>query len=666
MYKKINRMSFRTTPFIPAIEEFINGLLSNFIDEFAYSIYSQCIKRSNKFSDDEKKFIESILKITEPFPLMIDNQVAIILLDKIIKDKMEAYLTVPFKNNSDRDSKKNEKTTNISFNEFTNIDDGGDSTDICKYIDDLYAGSDNYLNLESIMHEYFLLYRARTIILSKFTYRIYSEKTLTKVVKEISEDIRQKIYGNIIKVYASTLNKKDIEEVFSTLLIKFINDYTNQYRLGKTMEQGDEATRLLLQKIEKLDIKKIIQEQLNSEFEENFTELFIFDNFKNFSSIVENIYTKVLRDNNFIEGEVDSLDHELFKINVLGKILSSVDSSEKVIKQAYANLLCNDKCEIINENINNNLVFDNYTFAFRVEDMRISNKFFTSSLTHDIEAISHEMFTAWQYNIAEKLKVKDKYHVIDIPEDEKGKSTWFLVKNIKSGRNDSDMGYQIAISKLKDTLNFLYYFVSREDEVYFKIKDPYLCFNSDKMTLTLGRKQNSYLEPKKIDDFDENLIEFTSKVYLSNQAVHFRIRKAISMYNKLYKLENMSDKLLQLIKILRTIFNTYNNSKITIYSAIIIAGTNYNGNDITYNQMRKWLVQDFNNFIKVAEQNNCDYLKDEIFDRFRVFTKNIIGTCLFNIPTQSENQFEVEDIIKWILYINPSASNISKGGKDND
>ena len=121
-----------------------------------------------------------------------------------------------------------------------------------------------------------------------------------------------------------------------------------------------------------------------------------------------------------------------------------------------------------------------------------------------------------------------------------------------------------------------------------------------------------------------------------------------------------------LIKIWETIFTTQDIHKLSLYCSIIIAGTNYNSNDITYKDLRKILYEDFLEFINSSRKEINFLLIEETFERFKVFTKTIIGTYLFNTPLNDSINYDLKDILNWILYINPNDEFISRGVMENE
>ena len=140
------------------------------------------------------------------------------------------------------------------------------------------------------------------------------------------------------------------------------------------------------------------------------------------------------------------------------------------------------------------------------------------------------------------------------------------------------------------------------------------------------------------------------------------------MYYEFINTEDIFAKAKLLVSILETIFAERESEKPSIYSAIIIAGTNYSSKaeNITFKNMREILYWDLIEFIEATRSESHPLLLEETIDRFKVFTKNILGTYIYNIPWKDKKEYDIKDILLWILHINPADEYIYYGGAQNE
>jgi hypothetical protein len=163
-------------------------------------------------------------------------------------------------------------------------------------------------------------------------------------------------------------------------------------------------------------------------------------------------------------------------------------------------------------------------------------------------------------------------------------------------------------------------------------------------------------EPKEMDDIDIELINFINKYFSSSCEWKNIIISALGSYMSTLKSKSIDQKIELQSKIIKQIFHMKDNvDDLAFYAATIIAGSNISKDNATYRQMRLWLFEDFKELLNISNANDKYLvLKERIYDRFKVFCRNIIGTVLFNLDKIDDMQGDIEQIINWIAYMYPN------------
>lgn len=665
MYKEIGRFGFESYTFIPQIENVIDDRIKDFMEQFKYSLYKNCIMNSeNKYTCYQKNEITKVLKSKIGFDVKINSNAALSLLSEMFSNEMEEFMVVPITNIKNMETKKDQLEIKMSFEDFEKQKDvllKAEPDILQKDIEDL-CNDPNEIKRSG----YFQLYKARNIVISPIKERMYSNNTLKKTINEIEKGFKQTLHIMIIKIEKDKLSSKTLKDVLIKLFESYVSQFFIHQRLGKTEEEGN---KLIVSLKEQMNLEEIKGKFLNvmfQKFSEDFYSLLEIKDYIKFSKQITR-YLEVEFGN--VTGINETLRVEYFSnflIFILGEVFSSCKDIEKLVNDAYQYISDDLKETTVQNVIEEYLSIGKLVFAIRARDLSIQRKFYSQRLTNSIEVMSHSLFNAWQYEQLKEMGNDRNPTIVDVPDEEKINTVWFIITDIICSNKDMDLGYEIAKKELENYLEFSYYFMARESEYNFSIIDPYICYNKETKHVSLGRKNNIASPPKEIETFPKDLLEFSKDLFDSKQSLHLKIIECISLYYKMIKQSLAYDQPHILLQIWEMIFDTNDMKKISGYASVIIAGTNYKKGDITYGDMRKILYEDFLEFITHVKDNKSDMLLAIIYERFKVFTKNILGTFLFNIPLESSKKHEVDELIEWILYINPRKENILRRGTNDE
>ncbi|MEG8975257.1 hypothetical protein U8Y98_00785 [Priestia megaterium] len=672
MYKKISKINFVSNAFIPKIDIHFENCTDNFIDELENSLFVSALYSKRiftlfnelPFSVDQLAFLREVISDTHTFRIDLSEDIMIEILDVILHLRMEGFLSEPFNFQEEKNEKKAKPIEFMPFKKFVNERDINLNLD--SYAENTIEEFEGILN-EKYKNKnyyqkppYFLLYRSRNILSKLINNRNFSIKIIEKFLKEVKNDLRIYLYKKIIQENLESLTDKDKKAVYEEIQEYLIRDSLSDLRLGKTFEDGNLAIKITKQKIDDYNIKKLVEEEIYNDFLKEFSSSSDL-NLESWVNKYVDLFKGKLQD---FKGDFDEYldcidfryDKKRIDMIVLGSILSNSKNYQQLIDEAYRSLSSEEKASVVERVKERYLKTSEFTIALRVKDLITENKFLYNEMNDDIYALSKEMFNGWQHDL---YKDSNENRTI-VNFNDNDSYTWFIVKNIKCGIEDVENACNIARDKLSQMLNFLYYFISNESEMNFTIDNVHVSFNHDTKKRTYGNGNSSNLpEPKRIDDLDKNLIKFMNEFYQNDSLHRYHVQAAINYYIKLCRTEDITEKINCEVNILKNIFREENLEKVALYSSIIIAGTNYDNDDVTYGEMRQWLYEDFTEFFQLASQQGHFFAKERVCERFKVFCKNIIGTLLFNlIPMKEEIHYDVQDIIKWILYINPDNHNI--------
>lgn len=649
MYKRIRGFeAINDTGVIGEIKGIQYQYLDSFISRLKNSLIIKYVEGNIKRFDEREIRTICLMKDTKGnFEIDVDEEFALIILSEIFKHQMTTEMTL-----SKDDFEKRSEIQHISFEEFMLKEDIN--------IGESFKSIDEIFSIEEInIPIYFSSYRARYVILSKIKNRKFSNKYLDKLMNEIKSSFIEYVENKFIETKIEDLGDSNIEKIFNFLIEDALTSLFYTYRLGKTFEESEAIIGEVRESIEKDGLINIIKAELINEFKSVFSKLIEKESFEQWSQRMLEVMNTHLSSKGYNNIELKSR-YEKFREFLKKYLYVKSEGTVEEIKTILSKIDIEIESTLLKDTVKSYFSLFDYTCVVRVEGLVTNKKILIDNLTENIEMLSYNMFLSWREEIEEEMNYKGNIKVFDeVPLKERN-SVWLKVKGIKCAK-DTDMAYETAIKRLKEQLDFLHYFVGGRNENYtYTIADPYVLMNHDLKMVTVGHKQ-LIKYPKIVDDFDSNLMNFLVDIFDSNQILHKRVIKAMSLYSQMKITEDINSKFLYLTSIIRTLFKT-SNEKMAIYSAIIVSGINYDKKDLKYVEMRKWLLQDFNDFIELANDFEREYLKEEIFERFEVFVKNILGTYMFNIP-KSVDSVSIEDIISWIMFITPNNNYINSKGE---
>lgn len=657
MYKKIGSFNFSTYSFIPEIDDLVDSFASKALDELKYSIYVQFILQNNEFefSNVEKNLVRDVVSENIVFGLDIPSEMALMVLSQIFNIEIEEFLKVPF---NELEKSRNKKVE-ILFEDFQIKDSAYETLNSISFPKNEVTNS---------YPRYYKLYRARNCILKKFNQRYYSHKTLTKLVQNIYEEFKQGLYTICLSENHKDLSLDSIDNILNKVINEYIHQILNSMKLGKTMEEGERSAHKIELTLNTTDFKSKVFNAYNSKFKANFSDTLRSESYVSFAEELIGIIETYLKDLPVSFEKIYVERFSDYRMIVLGEIFRSSSNVPLLIAECIEAYDGNQKSETVKKVLEDNLSISKFEIALRIENIAIDEKIYKKPLLEDVAVLSHTMFLSWQSEIYDTLGGHQKPTFIDIPNNEKENSVWFIVKGISCGKKDTELAYSMARDILTRYLELLYYFVSPEDEYDFKIADPYVLFNKTSESLLLGRKESVYKRTKKIDDFSNELFLYLNTLSSSHQKISNNIKNCIKLYYKFINTEDIFTKAKLLVSILETVFAEREKEKLSMNSAIIIAGTNYSSKaeNITFKNMREIIYWDLIEFIEAARSESHPLLLEETIDRFKVFTKNILGTYIYNIPWKDRKEYAIKDILLWILHINPADEYIYYGGAQNE
>jgi hypothetical protein len=670
VYKRIERFQTKAFSFNEEIEQIFDYYLQLFLKEFEYTLfktYMQEICMPDIEAQLNKYYIANHLSDKlNLIPNSLTVSQVMEILDSIITYKLEECLTikVPFEKLTNSNTKKKARELTIKFSEYV-TSKNSDDINLKNYIHDLDLEFSNNIskgldkdNPYFKRPEYFLLYRIRNNICKRINQRQYSIKHIDNYRKQLNSKFINLLYETIIEDQLVKLDLSYKKEIFRCILEELENDYLMHFRLGRTVEEGNsiqiELKNLLLEN----NITKKIGHAMLNKFILTI-EHYEIEKIANLIRELDEVfkdYTKEITAR-FGEDKVNSRlpwDKEKIRMLFLGVIFAKNSHNiNQLIATAYEKISIEKKQKLIEDLKNNFLTDVNYTVAVNINDLAVKNEYFDVRLG-DIEFISNELFTGWQY---EKYP-KDTIRRTLLDSNSRDNSAWVLVHNIECAFGDTEKAVSIAKEKVLDLLNILYYFISKEQEVNYKLNHFFIVHNEKSGNLTWHNERVPWNEPKIIDDLDTGLIEFLNKnlAKLSKWNLDMAFKKFIEFC----KTESLTRKVQLEKEIIKQLFGSEQSIEyLAACSAIIIAGSNYKKSDVNYREMRLWLYEDFKELLLIADDTNYLALKERIYERFKVFVKNIISTILFNMATlENHEKYTVEDILKWILFINKDSNSV--------
>lgn len=654
MYKEIRRHSIPAFGFIPEINSVVDICSNSYLEEVKDSLFQLYINDLNEFKPEEINYVlKTINSNNEVLNINISNKEAISILNTILSIEVETLLSVPYDFLKDDKIKKKRKKLPLNFKE---------------YISSLHKLQ--IIDIESdvkskpvINHPYFNLYRACNILCLKLNNPTNDSKTLKKFIDHLIENYKNELYKKIAINEYFCLTEETINDIWLFIKNEIIDGTVENLKLGKTVSEGNKIVCEKKALIEELDFNSDKLLRIHDDFKQNFREMLEEESVykKVQSELIDALKEKFSTINIIVPNYVE-VSFNKFIMYTLGKIFSINGDFQQLIQTASSQLSKQLKEKIFEKTFNKDLQICEFSVAVCVEGAITNELVNQIKLTDEIEVLSHERFQIWQEDINRSINRREIFFVED---EEKKKSSWFLVKGINQSKRDTQKVYEMACMKISEVISLLHYLTTRENMIYYKIMNhyPYFCFNHTSEIFTVGRKKFPYhwTDAKKLDELDTEFIDFSQDIFSKKNGPLSQVTKAIRIYVDACMIENACLRVNKYKEVLEIIFNTKEINNLAYFAAVIIAGTNYKQSDVTYGEMRKWLYEDFKEYLYYSNIPEYEAYKIQNEDRFRVFCKTIIGTYLFNLNSLSTNtEYTTKDIIDWIKYIYPDQMPIER------
>jgi len=568
------------------------------MEQFEFSLYKNCINNNGLSLPDKK-----IFKSNTSFDVKINSNAAFSLLSEMLSSKLEEFMVVPIENERDMETNQNQLKVKMNFDDFAKQKGDLIDSDILKEELEMLRDDTKKTNRTG----YFQLYKARNITVAHIKHRTYSIKTLNKTISEVEKNFKKILYIMIIKNERGKIGTNIKKVILHKLFESYASQFLDYQSLGKTMEEGNNLVLSLQNQMHLDEMKEKFLNETFQEFNEKFYELLEIENYIVFSKRIISYLELEFKNATGIYQKLSAEYFTNFLIFILGELFSNTQDIDKLVRDAYQSVSDDLKEKTVNNVLKEYLSVGNLTFAIRAKDLSVQKKFYSQRLTKNIEVMSHSLFNAWQYEQLKEMGVVQPT-IVDVPDDEKINTVWFIITGINCANKDTDLGYELAKKQLENYLEFSYYFLAREDEYNFKIIDPYICYNMETKSVNYGRKNKPFSSPKEIETFPKDLLDFSKELFESKQPLHLRTIECISLYYQMINNSDGNSQPQKLLKIWETIFNTSDIEEISGYASIIIAGTNYKKGDITYGNMRKILFEDFLEFISHIKKYRSNML----------------------------------------------------------
>ncbi|HEE9033889.1 TPA: hypothetical protein R2I11_004200 [Bacillus cereus] len=663
MYKRIERFEGKAFSFNSAIENEFNYYKQKFINEFEYTLfqtYNREMHVPKKEMNLNNNYINNQFNEKYTFiPINLKFSQVIELLDSIISTKLEELLTkrVPFKKNN------KEKELHLKFSEYVILNEKN-SVDLECYLKGLNIDLTNADISENPgiysyykRPEYFLLYRVRNNICKKINSRDYSIKHINNYFKRLNDQFLMLLYEKIIESQITNLEFNNKKSIYTKIVGEIKDEFLNEFRLGITFDEGNKIIEDINNFILENDLIKKIEKTKLDDF------ILFFDSFDidSFGNIVKDIGDQFLEYTGEIIKQYNKetinfrlhLDREKLRMILLGEIFMKFHMKiDKLISTGYKNISIKDKEKLIKKNNSEYLEGVFYTVSVNVTDLIIKNEYFHVNFG-DVEFLSNNLFKSWQYE-----KHPDWYRrKVLIESDDKTDQIWSLVHNVKSGMGDIEKAVSIAKEKVEELLNILYFFVSKEEDMNYKLNSTFILYNEINGNITWHNERKPWNDPKVVDELDINLITFLNENI--NKLSIWNLDLAYRNFMKFCKSNDITEKVRLEKEIIKVIFGDKDIADLAACCAVVIAGSNYDKQDVKYREMRIWLLDDFIELLEIADKGDFLALKERIYERFKVFIKNILSTILFNMVTVLDyEKYNVKDILNWIIYINKDHSSV--------
>lgn len=576
----------------------------------------------------EENSIDNILDLDE----ITSKKLLISLYEYYLKEEMVEYTDF-----WSMDKEKNSKKEKIEedFRSFLS------SNDNIEYIQKFDEEIKNILKDNQLVKEvyvdrptYFLLYRIRNNILKEVKKKVCSEKHFKNMIKDINKKYRE--------LYVKQYNKEffykicEFEELKKEIFKHIEDELVDNIRNGKIVNVGNELASNFKHNIQKdeeysklidkymEEIKKNdgfeVMEEKYQEFQQKFSELsikYLDDKTQiNEKWIKEDLKTFILYstaqyiiENN--HNEIEDISRDM--INEIEKHIINYIKTEYLKKEKYDVFV-----KVLNIELNqrDNLNISNITF--------IDGKELKSNISRYLKHESNDF---------EENFFKSK--------NEEKKEIFVKIEAIETYKRDSKYIEEIALEKVKDVINVIYFYNSREESKGYELSDRILIIENN-----TAYKSVTYSYKNGIFDLQLTSNEWLNNIFKEEKYEKLRIiLDSINEYNKLNKDKERNNG--WLIESNKKLLNEDSIYKCARDMSILIAGTNIFKYTVKYLNLRFWLIEDYLEFFnKKLPYDNF------VMERFLNFYKRVINIIFSYADVKDDNL--IKDLQKWILKIFPN------------
>ena len=483
--------------------------------------------------------------------------------------------------------------------------------------------------------KYFLLYRIRNNILKEVRIKTCSEKHFRNMIKDIKNQYRKLYLNQYNKDFFYKIN--EFENFKKDILNHVEKELLDNIRSGKVINVGNELANNFKQ-----DIKK--DEEKNNLIDEYTHIINKDDGFEtlqkkvlDFQQKYIDISKKYIDDNTKINERWLKEDIKTFLLYCTVHYIIG-DNGEKELEDITQQEMNDIDISIISYLQKEYLQKEKYDVFIKInnieieqkEKIQISNVTFIKSreLKNDINKyLNHEC-----------KEFEKKYFESQIQSEEE---VFVKIENIETYKRDSKFVEELALKKIEDIINVIYFFNARNESKLYQLSDKMLIIETNTEYRLVTR---SYRE----GIFNIQLVsnEWINKIFNENYDNKIsKILEALKEYNKLNKSNSGFQE--WLICSNKKLLNEKNLYNLAREMSILIAGTNIFKYTVKYFDLRFWLIEDYMEFL----DGKLPY-DDFIIERFLNFYKRVINIIFSYSDIKDINL--IEELQMWILKIFPN------------
>ena len=412
--------------------------------------------------------------------------------------------------------------------------------------------------------KYFLLYRIRNNILKEVRVKTCSEKHFRNMIKDIKNQYRELYLNQYNKDFFYKIN--EFENLKKDILNHVEKELLDNIRSGKVINVGNEVVNNFKQDIKKDDEENnLIDEYMHIiNKEEGFETL--QKKVLDFQQKYIDISKKYIDDNTKINERWLKEDIKTFLLYCTVQYIIG-DNEEKEIEDITQQEMNDIDISIIGYLKKEYLKKEKYDVFIKInnieieqkEKIQISNVTFIKSieLKNDINKyLNHEC-----------KEFEKKYFESEMQNEEE---VFVKIENIETYKRDSKFVEELALKKIEDIINVIYFYNARNESKLYQLSDKMLIIETNTNT-KYRLVTRSYRE----GIFNVQLVsnEWINKIFNENYDNKIsKILEALKEYNKLNKSNSRFPE--WLISSNKKLLNETNLYKLAREMSILIAGTN--------------------------------------------------------------------------------------------